>query len=108
MPFVKRSMLACVLTTVLMSLLLTTPVAQAASAVSCPGWNLIASPNPHFSNHSVMRGTHGQISNVRDGFSQRDVSGTLSSLGLYQLGQTLLALSLRIGKRDVFQGSSLK
>src|SRR5438128_11847093 len=45
MPFVKRSMLACVLTTVLMSLQLTTPVAQAASAVTCPGWNLIASPN---------------------------------------------------------------
>ena len=73
-----------------------------------PGSNLIASPNKHFSNHSVTRGTHGQISNARDGFPQRDVSGTLSSLGLYQLGQTLLALSLRIGKRNVFQGSSLK
>src|SRR5438874_940226 len=44
MPFVKRSMLACVLATVLICLLLTAQVAQAAQQ-SGWGWSVIPSPN---------------------------------------------------------------
>jgi len=44
MPFAKRSILACVLATVLICLLLTAQVAQAA-LLSGRGWSVIPSPN---------------------------------------------------------------
>jgi hypothetical protein len=43
-------MLTCVLATLLIPLLLTTPAAQAAPVVTCPGWDSVASLSPGFYN----------------------------------------------------------
>ena len=45
MPFLKRSTLIGVLATVVITLLLHAQLTEAAPALTCPGWNLIASPS---------------------------------------------------------------
>ena len=77
MPFVKRSTLIGVLATVLITLLLPTQVVQAAPIVTCPGWNLIASPS--------RPGSYNFLSGV----------AALSTTDVWAVGESFINGSLR-------------